>query len=227
MPRGDNLLASPFPEKLAMDSRPNPAASDSPVIPVIVVDDAADAVPLARACLAGGLDMLEITLRTPAALEAIRRIAAEVPGARVGAGTVTRPEEFGQVRAAGARFAFSPGFAGDMLAAARDAGIDWLPGVATASEVMAAQRQGLERLKFFPAVPAGGIALLDALAGPFPGIRFCPTGGIDADNAAAWLARPNVFAVGGSWPTPRRLVAARDWDGITALCRHAAASRTA
>ncbi|HLT01888.1 MAG TPA: bifunctional 4-hydroxy-2-oxoglutarate aldolase/2-dehydro-3-deoxy-phosphogluconate aldolase [Geminicoccaceae bacterium] len=194
-----------------------------PVIPVIVLDDAADAVPLARACIAGGLDMLEVTLRTAAGLEAIRRIAAEVPEARVGAGTVNRPEEFAMVRAAGARFAFSPGFADDMLAAARDAGIEWVPGVATASEVMAAQRQGLERLKFFPAVPAGGIALLDALAGPFPDMRFCPTGGIDASNAATWLARPNVFAVGGSWPTPRALIAARDWNRITELCRQAAA----
>lgn len=194
-----------------------------PVIPVIVLDDAADAVPLARACLAGGLDLLEITLRTPVGLEAIRRIAAEVPEARVGAGTVTRPEEFAEVRAAGARFAFSPGFAGDMLAAANDAGIEWVPGVATASEVMAAQRQGLRRLKFFPAMAAGGMAMLDALAGPYPEIRFCPTGGIDADNAAAWLARPNVFAVGGSWPTPRKLIAARDWNGITELSRQAAA----
>src|SRR5690606_11886086 len=117
---------------------------------------------------AGGLDMLKVTLRTAAGLEAIGRIAAEVPEARVGAGTVTRPEEFAQVRAAGARFAFSPGYADDMLAAARDAGIEWLPGVATASEVMAAQRQGLARLKLFPAVPAGGIAFLGALARPFP-----------------------------------------------------------
>ncbi len=196
-----------------------------PVIPVIVLDDAADAVPLARACLAGGLDILEVTLRTPVALEAIRRIAAEVPAARVGAGTVTRPEEFEKVRAAGARFAFSPGYADDMVAAARDAGIEWLPGVATASEVMAAQRRGLGRLKLFPAVPAGGIALLDALAGPFPDMRFCPTGGIDSENAASWLARPNVFAVGGSWPAPRKLVAARDWAAITERCRRAAALR--
>ena len=196
-----------------------------PVIPVIVLDAVADAVPLARACVSGGLDMLEVTLRTAAGLEAIRRIAAEVPEARVGAGTVTRPAEFAEVRAAGARFAFSPGFADDMLAAARDAGIEWVPGIATASEVMAAQRQGIGRLKLFPAVPAGGIALLDALAGPFPDMRFCPTGGIDASNAAAWLARPNVFAVGGSWPTPRKLIAARDWAGITELCRQAAACR--
>lgn len=194
-----------------------------PVIPVIVLDDAADAVPLARACVAGGLDLLEVTLRTAAGLEAIGRIAAEVPDVRVGAGTVTRPEEFALVREAGARFAFSPGFASDMLAAAREAGIEWVPGVATASEVMAAQRLGLARLKLFPAVPAGGIALLDALAGPFPDMRFCPTGGIDAGNAAAWLARPNVFAVGGSWPTPRALIAARAWDRITELCRQAAA----
>ncbi|MCO5121803.1 MAG: bifunctional 4-hydroxy-2-oxoglutarate aldolase/2-dehydro-3-deoxy-phosphogluconate aldolase [Burkholderiaceae bacterium] len=204
-------------------TRPKATADPAcPVIPVIVVDDAADAVPLARACVAGGLDMLEITLRTPAGLESIRRIVAEVPEARVGAGTVTRPEEFAEVRAAGARFAFSPGFAGDMLSAARDAGLEWIPGVATASEVMAAQRQGLVRLKFFPAAAAGGIAMLDALAGPFPGIRFCPTGGIDASNAADWLARPNVFAVGGSWPAPRGLVATRDWAGITALCHQAA-----
>lgn len=205
---------------------PSSAEPGCPVIPVIVIDHADDAVPLARACLEGGLDMLEVTLRTPAGLEAIRRIAAEVPQARVGAGTVTRPQEFALVRAAGARFAFSPGYADDMVAAARDAGIEWLPGVATASEVMAAQRHGLERLKFFPAVPAGGIALLDALAGPFPGMRFCPTGGIDADNAASWLARPNVFAVGGSWPAPRKLIAARDWKRITALCRQAAALRS-
>jgi 2-dehydro-3-deoxyphosphogluconate aldolase/(4S)-4-hydroxy-2-oxoglutarate aldolase len=194
-----------------------------PVVPVIVLDDARDAVPLARACIDGGVTVLEVTLRTPAGLESIRRIAAEVPGARVGAGTVTTVAEVARVAAAGASFIVSPGFDRAIVAAARDHGIDVMPGVMTPSEVMAAMAEGLSLLKFFPAGVAGGIPMLKALAGPFPSVRFCPTGGIDARNAPDYLALPNVVAIGGSWLTPAAAIARRDWPAITTLARSAAA----
>lgn len=198
---------------------------DSPVIPVIVLKDAADAVPLARALLAGGARALEVTLRTPAALEAIRRIAAEVPDALVGAGTVTRPDEMRAVKAAGARFAFSPGWAAELSQAADAEGIEFIPGVMTPSEAMAAANHGHRTLKLFPASVAGGVPMLKAMAGPFSDLRFCPTGGVDATNAAQYLALPNVFAVGGSWLTPADAMAARDWPRITALAARATAAR--
>jgi 2-dehydro-3-deoxyphosphogluconate aldolase/(4S)-4-hydroxy-2-oxoglutarate aldolase len=192
------------------------------VIPVIVLDDARAAVPLAQACVAGGVTVLEVTLRTPAGLESIRRIAAEVPEACIGAGTVLGAPDIVRAAAAGARFAVSPGFDRSVAAAARDHGIALMPGVMTPSEAMAAMSEGLSLLKFFPAVPAGGLAMLGALAGPFPGLRFCPTGGVDARSAPDYLALPNVVAVGGSWLTPAPAIARQDWAAITTLARAAA-----
>lgn len=190
-----------------------------PVIPVLTIEDAAHAVPLARALCAGGIRVLEITLRTDAALEAVRRVAAEVPDAIPGVGTVTRAEDFTAARVAGAQFAVSPGFSPELAAAAGD--LPWLPGVATASEVMAAMRLGCKRLKFFPAEAMGGIPTLKALAGPFGDVTFCPTGGINAGNAADYLALANVACVGGSWLAPGAAVKAGDWDAITALAKEA------
>lgn len=201
--------------------RPRPA----PVIPVIVLDDPAHAVPLARACVDGGVKVLEVTLRTAAGLESIRRIAAEVPEAVVGAGTVTVPAELAQVVAAGARFVVSPGFDRGLVAAARDLSMPIVPGVMTPSEVMAGVAEGLTLLKLFPAAVAGGVAMLQALAGPFPGVRFVPTGGIDARTAAQYLAQPNVLAVGGSWLVPSSAIERRDWAAVTTLARAAESLR--
>jgi 2-dehydro-3-deoxyphosphogluconate aldolase/(4S)-4-hydroxy-2-oxoglutarate aldolase len=195
----------------------------APVIPVIVLEDPAMAVPLARACVEGGVTVLEVTLRTPAGLESIRRIAAEVPEAWVGAGTVTSLADVARVAAAGARFIVSPGFDRSIAAAARDRGLQLMPGVMTPSEVMAAMAEGLSLLKFFPAGMAGGIPMLKALAGPFPTVRFCPTGGIDARSASDYLALPNVVAIGGSWLTPASAIARQDWAAVTTLARGAAA----
>ena len=194
-----------------------------PVIPVIVIDDATAAVPLARALVAGGVRVLEITLRTAAALSAVRAIAAEVPDAIVGVGTITDPSEFAQAREAGARFGVSPGITPALIAAARSSGLPWLPGVMTPSEVMSARAAGLTALKFFPAQPAGGIAVLKALAGPFPDVTFCPTGGITAITAPEYLALANVACVGGSWLCAPEAVRAGAWPRITELAR--AASR--
>lgn len=191
------------------------------VIPVLTIDDADDAVPLARALAAGGLTVLEVTLRTAAGLEAIRRIAADVPEAIVGAGTVTRAEEFTAIRGAGARFAVSPGFAATLSAAAGD--MPWLPGVATASEIMAARAAGHRALKFFPAEVSGGIPALRAFAGPFGDILFCPTGGIGHANAADYLALANVGCVGGSWVAPAQALAEKNWRRIEMLAGEAAA----
>ncbi len=208
-------------------SAATPIEPVAPVIPVIVLEDARHAVPLAHACVAGGVRVLEVTLRTPAGLEAIRRIAAEVPDAWVGAGTVTSVADVGRVAAVGARFVVSPGFDRSVAAAARDLGLSLMPGVMTPSEVMAASAEGLSLLKFFPAGPAGGIPMLKALAGPFPGVRFCPTGGVDARSAPEYLALDNVPAVGGSWLTPASAIAREDWGAITTLARAAASMRTA
>ncbi|MGA4982329.1 bifunctional 4-hydroxy-2-oxoglutarate aldolase/2-dehydro-3-deoxy-phosphogluconate aldolase [Streptomyces cellulosae] len=195
----------------------------APVVPVVVVEDAADAVPLARALVAGGLPAIEVTLRTPAAPDAIRAIAAEVPGAVVGAGTVLTPEQVTDAVAAGARFLVSPGCTDALLTAARAAGVPFLPGVSTASEVMALLERGVREMKFFPARAAGGTAYLKSLAGPLPQARFCPTGGIGPDTAPEYLALPNVGCVGGSWMLPEDAVAARDWDRVERLAREAAA----
>jgi 2-dehydro-3-deoxyphosphogluconate aldolase/(4S)-4-hydroxy-2-oxoglutarate aldolase len=195
--------------------------SAAPVVPVLIVDDAASAVPLARALAAGGLPTLEITLRTPSALEAIRAIASEVGGAHVGAGTVLTPEQLEDAADAGARFAVSPGSSPALLAAAADSPLPLLPGAATPSEAMALLERGYRLQKFFPAEPSGGVAWLKALASPLSGLRFCPTGGVDAANAPAYLALPNVICVGGSWVAPRDAVAGGDWARIEQLAKEA------
>lgn len=197
----------------------------APVIPVVVIDDAHQAVPLARALVAGGIPAIEITLRTSAALEAVRAIAAEVEGALVGVGTVRKPQDLADALQAGARFAVSPGSSPMLLAAAKDSPLPWLPGAATASEVMTLAENGLRYLKFFPAESVGGVTALRSLHGPLPEIRFCATGGIGVHNARDYLAAPNVACVGGSWLTPAKLVAGGDWAGIEALARAAAQLR--
>lgn len=189
-----------------------------PVIPVLVVDDVAHAKPLAETLVAAGLPVLEVTLRTPVALEVIR-IMSEVPGSMVGAGTVLTPQDVSNVKAAGAQFAVSPGATDNLLAAVRDQELPLLPGAVTSSEVMALMDQGYDTLKFFPAEAAGGMPLLKSIGGPLPGVRFCPTGGINAQTARDYLALSNVLCVGGSWVTPKKLVAAKDWDGIADLAR--------
>lgn len=197
----------------------------APVVPVVVLDDAESAVPLARALVAGGLPVIEVTLRTPAGLDAIRRIAAEVPEAVVGAGTVRSPGDVEAAAESGARFLVSPGTTPGLLAAMLAAGVPFLPGVATATEAMTLAERGVRELKFFPAEPAGGVAYLKSLSGPLPDVRFCPTGGITPSNAPAYLALPNVGCVGGSWLTPRSLVAAGDFARIEKLASEAAALR--
>ena len=200
-------------------------ASLGPVIPVIVLQRVQDAVPLAEALLAGGVKVLEVTLRTPVALQCIEAIAKALPEAMVGAGTICNAADAQAALDAGSRFAVSPGYTADVGAACRRIGLPLLPGVATASEVMAASADGLEFLKFFPAVQAGGLAMLKALGGPFPDIVFCPTGGISLDTAPQFLALPNVKVCGGSWLTPADAVAAGDWARITRLAREAQALR--
>lgn len=196
-----------------------------PVIPVIAIDELAHAVPLARALVEGGIRVLEITLRTPHGLTAIRAISEAVPDAIVGVGTLTRPEEFDAALAAGAVFGVSPGLTPALIGAARSSGLPLLPGVMTPSEVMAAREAGFRQLKLFPAVPAGGIGMLNAIAGPLPDVAFCPTGGISQATAAEFLACSNVACVGGSWLTPKAAVQAGDWDKITDLARAAAGLR--
>ncbi|MGQ4442686.1 bifunctional 4-hydroxy-2-oxoglutarate aldolase/2-dehydro-3-deoxy-phosphogluconate aldolase [Streptomyces violaceoruber] len=211
-------MSSPLPS--------SPAASVldlAPVVPVVVVDDLADAVPLARALVAGGLPAIEVTLRTPVALDAIRAIAGEVPDAVVGAGTVVTAEQVGEVVAAGARFLVSPGWTDTLVEAMRGSGVPFLPGVSTASEVVAMLERGVREMKFFPAEAAGGTAYLKALAAPLPQARFCPTGGITPASAPEYLALPNVGCVGGSWMLPKDAIAGRDWARVEALAREAAA----
>jgi 2-dehydro-3-deoxyphosphogluconate aldolase/(4S)-4-hydroxy-2-oxoglutarate aldolase len=188
-----------------------------PVIPVVVVERAVDAVPLARALLAGGVDTMEITLRTPDAVDAIRSVAAQVPDMAVGAGTIVRPEQARDAVSAGAAFLVSPGCTPRLLEALLDQAVPILPGAATASEVMSLMEEGITEMKFFPAVAAGGIPALRALAGPLPEVTFCPTGGIDRAAVADYLALPNVACVGGTWLTPSDLVAAQNWQAITDL----------
>ncbi|GLR68863.1 ketohydroxyglutarate aldolase [Acidocella aquatica] len=195
----------------------------APVIPVVVIEHAAAAVPLARALVAGGLPVIEITLRTPAALEAIRAIAAEVEGAIPGAGTVIAPAQYAQVAKAGARFAVSPGATPRLLDAAGDCGIAPLPGIATASEAMALIERGYRFAKLFPAEASGGTAFLSSIASPLPQLTFCPTGGITLASAPQYLKLPNVICVGGSWMVGRAAIAAGDWEGITQAARQAAA----
>ncbi|MGC3985801.1 MAG: bifunctional 4-hydroxy-2-oxoglutarate aldolase/2-dehydro-3-deoxy-phosphogluconate aldolase [Pseudorhodoferax sp.] len=196
---------------------------DAPVIPVIVLHDVAHAVPLARALLAGGIRMLEVTLRTPQALACMEAIAKDVPEAVVGAGTIRTPADVAASVRAGARFGVSPGYTAKVGQACRDAGLPLLPGVATGSEIMMAQEDGFTELKFFPALQAGGIPMLKAWQGPFGEVRFCPTGGVSAANAGEFLALSNVACVGGSWIVPNDAIAAGDWGRIEKLAREAAA----
>lgn len=193
----------------------------APVIPVVVVDAVAQAVGLARALVAGGIPAIEITLRTPAALDAIRAVAAEVEGAVVGVGTVLTPEQLDAAWKAGARFAVSPGSSPRLLAAAREHELPWLPGAATASECMHLLEEGYRLLKFFPAEAAGGVAALKGIGGPLPQLGFVATGGIGPDNAASYLKLPNLHAVGGSWLTPADAVQSGDWARIEALAKAA------
>ena len=196
--------------------------SAAPVVPVLMIEAPEVALPLARALLAGGLPVLEITLRTPAALEVIRTLAGELEGAIVGAGTVLTPAQYRDAERAGARFVVSPGATSTLLEAAAASPVPLLPGTATASEVMRLLEHGCRYLKFFPAEPAGGIAYLKALASPLPEARFCPTGGIDAGRAVQYLSLSNVVCVGGSWVAPNDAVAAGDWPRIVELARAAA-----
>lgn len=191
------------------------------VLPVIVITDVAQAVPLAEALLAGGIDAMEITLRHAAGLPAIEAVARSVPAMRVGAGTVTRVHEVEQVCNAGAGFALSPGFTDELLDAAEAAKLPFVPGVMTPGEVMRARERGIGLMKLFPAEQAGGIGMLKALAGPLGDVRFCPTGGVSPANLQAFLSQPNVAMVGGSWLTPLEALQARDWGRITALARGA------
>jgi 2-dehydro-3-deoxyphosphogluconate aldolase / (4S)-4-hydroxy-2-oxoglutarate aldolase len=198
------------------------ALTRAPVVPVMVIEEVADAVPLARALVKGGLPVLEITLRTPKAMECIRAIVAEVEDAIVGSGTVLTPEQLRDSERLGCKFAVSPGSTGKLLGAAEDHDIALLPGGVTASECMALLEWGYAIQKFFPAEPAGGAAYLSSLASPLPQVRFCPTGGITPESAPRYLKLSNVITIGGSWMAPKTLVAAKDWAGIEALARQAA-----
>jgi 2-dehydro-3-deoxyphosphogluconate aldolase/(4S)-4-hydroxy-2-oxoglutarate aldolase len=195
----------------------------APVVPVITIEDAPAAVPLARALVAGGLPVVEITLRTPAAVEAARAIIAEVKEAVVGIGTVLTPDDLQRAEGLGAAFAISPGLSIELLHAAASGNPPFVPGIQTASDLIACVSRGYDLVKFFPAVPAGGLAMLNALGGPFPNVRFCPTGGIGEADAAQWLAHPRVVAVGGSWVAPASDIKAGAWSKIEARARAAAA----
>jgi 2-dehydro-3-deoxyphosphogluconate aldolase/(4S)-4-hydroxy-2-oxoglutarate aldolase len=197
----------------------------APVIPVLTVEQLDHAVPLARALAAGGLRVLEITLRTPAALGVVEAMRRAVPEAVVGVGTLTRPADFALADRAGAQFGVSPGLTPELASAARGARFPLLPGVMSPTELMAARNAGYTVLKLFPAQQAGGIGMLQALGAPFPDVRFCPTGGISRATAPDFLALPNVVCVGGSWVAPKAMMAAGDWAGIEALARDAAALR--
>ncbi len=203
--------------------RPTSVLDLVPVLPVVVAHSVPDAVAVARALVAGGLPAIELTLRTPVALDAIRAIADEVPEIVVGAGTIVSPGQAKEAADAGAQFLVSPGLTPSLLGAMAETGLPFLPGTATVSEVLAALEAGCTELKFFPAEASGGAAFLASLASPVPAARFCPTGGITAASAPAYLALPNVGCVGGSWLAPGDLVAARDWDAVTGLARDAAA----
>ena len=202
-----------------------PILRASPVIPVIAIDDLDHAVPLAKALLAGGIRVLEVTLRTVHGLAAIRAIARHVPDAILGVGTLTMAEEFAAARNAGAVFGVSPGLTPALIAAARSSGLPLLPGVMTPTEVMVAREAGFRQLKLFPAVPAGGVGMLEAIGGPLSDVMFCPTGGISLQTAPQFLECKNVACVGGSWLTPKDAMASGDWARITALAKAASALR--
>lgn len=191
------------------------------VIPVLVIEKLSDAVPLARALVDGGLKALEITLRTPVALDAIQAISEDVPNAIVGAGTILNGEHFEAAETAGAKFIVSPGLTGELIDVAEESKIPLLPGAITPSELMCALEEGYEYLKFFPAEAAGGINFVKSLASPFANIKFCPTGGITQQTAKQWLDLPNVVCIGGSWLAPKNLVQSHQWEAITALAQQA------
>jgi 2-dehydro-3-deoxyphosphogluconate aldolase/(4S)-4-hydroxy-2-oxoglutarate aldolase len=197
----------------------------SPVVAVLAIEDASHAVPLARALVAGGIRLIEITLRTQAAPEAIARMVSEVKGAVIGAGTLLSPGQFAEVSRLGCRFAVSPGATEALIEAALQSGIPWLPGAATLSEMMRLKERGFALQKFFPAEAAGGVACLRSVSSVLPNVRFCPTGGIDERNMAAYLALPNVLCVGGSWIAPKALVEAGRWEEIEARAASAAGAR--
>lgn len=197
----------------------------APIVPVITIDDAKDAVPLARALVAGGLRAIEITLRTDAGLAAAQKIVAEVPDAIVGLGTVLTPKDMESAAKIGAAFALSPGMTPDLLKSATDFDIPFMPGIQTASELLGCVTRGFDLVKFFPAVPAGGLAALNALSGPFPNVRYCPTGGVNEANAKEWLANPRVVAIGGSWIAPVAAIREGAWAAIEARARAATALR--
>jgi len=207
--------------------KPEEIMSLSPVMPVVVIENAAHAVPMARALVAGGVRAIEITLRTDAALDAIRAIAGEVPEAIVGAGTVLTPNDLAAAAKAGARFALSPGGTPHLLAAGRKASIPFIPGIATSSEIMVGFEHGYTHFKFYPAENMGGPSALKALGAPLAAARFCPTGGIGPDQVQKYLALKNVICVGGSWVTPADKMAAGDWDAIEELARKAASFKKA
>ena len=212
----------------AMQSRQDALESmlrAAPVVAVVVIEQLADAVPLARALVAGGIPAIEITLRTPVALDAIRAVAAEVEGAIAGAGTVLCAADLRAAESAGAKFAVAPGMSPDLLHAVEKSTLPFLPGSASASEAMTLFERGFRWQKFFPAEAAGGVDYLRGLGGPLPGIGFCPTGGVRPANAVDYLALPNVICVGGTWLAPANLVRAADWKAITALAREAARLR--
>ena len=204
---------------------PTPLVAKSPVIPVLTIERLPDAVPLARALVAGGLPVIEVTLRTKAAPDAIRAIAAQVPDCVVGAGTVTRVSDIAAAMSAGAKYLVSPGTPAELAAALADASVPVLPGCATVSEAMALSGRGFKVLKFFPAEASGGVAWLKSVAAPLPDLKFCPTGGVDSKNIAAYLACPNVLAVGGSWVAPKDAIGSGDFARITRLAREASRSR--
>ena len=204
-----------------------PFVSKTPVIPVLTIERAADAVPLARALVAGGLPVIEVTLRTKAALDAIRAVVADVPDCIVGVGTVTRGSDIAAAIAAGAKYLVSPGTPSELASALAQASVPALPGCATVSEAMALATRGFKVLKFFPAEASGGTAWLKSVAAPLPDIKFCPTGGIDGKNIAAYLGCPNVLAVGGSWVAQKDAISAGDFARITRLAREASALRAA
>ncbi|RIZ68343.1 MAG: keto-hydroxyglutarate-aldolase/keto-deoxy-phosphogluconate aldolase [Methylococcales bacterium] len=206
--------------------QPTDVLNAGPVMPVMVIQNLEDAVPLAKALIAGGIRVLEITLRTPIALDAIRLISQEVKDAIVGAGTITTPEQLKAAEEAGAVFAISPGLTPSLLAASKTGSIALIPGIATLSELMLGMEYGLDHFKFFPAEAAGGIPMLKSIAGPVPYVTFCPTGGISPENYTAYLKLSNVACVGGSWLVPADAVKAKDWDQVTELARQAIANVT-
>jgi 2-dehydro-3-deoxyphosphogluconate aldolase / (4S)-4-hydroxy-2-oxoglutarate aldolase len=206
------MTATPKQEKLAA------LLKQATIIPVLTIERVEDAVPLARALVAGGVRVLEVTLRTPVAIPAAKAIIANVPEAVVGIGTILNADDLARAEGIGASFGISPGATPDLLKAAAASALPFAPGMATASELMQALAHGFSLVKFFPAEQSGGIKALRALAGPFPDARFCPTGGIGEANAAAWLAEPNVVAVGGSWLCPAADIRSGNWSGITAMC---------